>query len=175
MAQQSTIGLTGTPSPVYGDFSGKARAEPSMTRLGVSGIPRPRSAAFGGKEEYVAPPPVETVAGVGGYFIWHRGKRAIIVEGRERSVDEPDEKVAKEIVRRVFKINLPKETRAEVNDILFGRPAEPTPEKKLDRVDYSFLVADAAAYHRLVDILFAHAREEEEMALIMAMMGIEDD
>jgi hypothetical protein len=29
------------------------------------------------------------------------------------------------------------------------------------------------AYNRLVDILLAHTQEEEEMALIMMMMGIE--
>ena len=81
--------------------------------------------------------------------------------------------IAKDIVRAVHEIKLPKETQAEVKDILQAYRFKKASGNRKAQVNYELLTADYVAYNRLVDILLAHTQEEEEMALIMMMMGIE--
>ncbi len=56
MAQQSALGVGGTPAQIHGSFSGKETAPGGehpvgrITRLGVSGFGRPQHGSFAGKE-----------------------------------------------------------------------------------------------------------------------------
>jgi len=95
------------------------------------------------------------------------GGKFLMVAGYAKDLEreKPQEAIAKEIVKQVIKLNLPEETRVEVQQIL------PWTEPK--EADYSLLAADYVAYTRLVDILIAHAQEEEQMALVMAMLMAE--
>ena len=50
----SRLGVSGFPRPPYGSFAGKTEApivKPIVTRLGVSGFPRPPYGSFAGKAE----------------------------------------------------------------------------------------------------------------------------
>jgi len=82
--------------------------------------------------------------------------------------EDAEKNIAKEIVRAIYKIKLPKETKVEVEEIIFTA-AYNGESKEARKIDYELLAANTAAYTRLVDILIAYALEEE-MALIMAMI-----
>ncbi len=97
---------------------------------------------------------------VGGKFLMVKGYAIDIKREKKK------QSIAKEIVRAVYKIELPKETKAEVETLVPYIYKEGSKEK----VNYEALLADYTAYNRLVDILIAHAQEEEEMALIMTML-----
>jgi len=89
---------------------------------------------------------------------------------RDLERDDPETEIAKEITRALYKIKLPPETQSEVNEILVPFQGQTQKGQEQKAVDYALLAANYVAYPRLVDILIAHAREEEEMALIMAML-----
>jgi len=69
MAQQSALGVGGTPAQVPGSFTGKGDVSGphpvgKITRLGVSGITRPRLGSFAGKGG-AGPHPVDRITRLG--------------------------------------------------------------------------------------------------------------